>query len=185
LKTLVFLVEELSAQEMLKALVPRIVGADIEVVYISFNGKTDLENSVERKLRGFLKPDARFLILRDKDSENCIDAKNRLLKSVDGSGRASTSLVRIACHELESFYLGDLQAVEKALQLKNLSQKQAQRKFRNPDTLANPCQELGKLTASKYQKVMGSRLIGAHLNLESNQSLSFLALVSAIRKLAQ
>ena len=45
------------------------------------------------------------------------------------------TLIRIACHELEAWYLGDLAAVEQGLELKKLGKLQNQRKYRNPDNI--------------------------------------------------
>jgi hypothetical protein len=85
---------------------------------------------------------------------------------------------------LESFYLGDLRAVETALGIPGLSSYQEKAKFRNPDAVANPCEELERLTKGRYQKVRGSRLIGLHLDLDNNKSKSFRALVRGIQALS-
>ena len=92
-------------------------------------------------------------------------------------------LVRVACRELESFYLGDLAAVEKGLGLKGLKKKQQGKKFRNPDALGNPANELFRLTRNTYDKVSGSRAIAPYLNLEINCSTSFKVLLSGITNL--
>jgi hypothetical protein len=42
------------------------------------------------------------------------------------------------CHEMESWLLGDLKAVEKAYNISGLSRKQQQRKYRNPTGLIMP-----------------------------------------------
>lgn len=60
------------------------------------------------------KPDSVFLVMRDQDRADCRDVKARLQDLVRATGKQDKTLIRIACHELESFYLGDLEAVEKA-----------------------------------------------------------------------
>ena len=50
---------------------------------------------------------------RDKDSGDCRSIKRKMAQKVQNSGKMDKTLIRIACHELESFYLGDLSAVEK------------------------------------------------------------------------
>jgi len=92
-------------------------------------------------------------------------------------------LVRIACHELESFYFGDLDAVEKGLGITNIVRYKNKAKYRDPDSIINPSYELEKLTNGSYQHVMGSRSIAPHLSLDKNTSHSFNALISGIRKL--
>ena len=79
--------------------------------------------------------------------------------------------------------MGDLQAIEKGLGIADLSKKQGSKKFRNPDALNNPWQELSKLTKKKYQKVAGSKSISKHLDIDNNNFQSFRALVSTIKKL--
>lgn len=53
-------------------------------------------------------------MLRDKDSGDCVETKNRLAGICRDAGKPN-ALIRIACHELESWYLGDLSAVEQGL----------------------------------------------------------------------
>lgn len=60
------------------------------------------------------KPDSVFLVMRDQDRADCRDVKARLQDLVRATGKQDKTLIRIACHELESFYLGDLEAVEKS-----------------------------------------------------------------------
>jgi hypothetical protein len=107
--------------------------------------------------------------------------KAGLVDKCTSAGQPST-LVRIACHELESFYLGDLAAVAEAIGPNNLGRHQMKAKYRDPDQLTNPSQEL-KMLVPNYQKVSGSRAIGPHLNLENNRSQSFNTLVSGVRNL--
>jgi len=181
MKTLVFFLEEPSAQRMLEGVLPRLIPADVFVRYVVFQGKSDLEKQLVRKLRYWLLPDSVFVVMRDQDAGDCQDIKMRLVDLCSQAGR-NEALVRVACRELESFYLGDLEAVEHGLSIRGLASKQGQRKYRNPDRLGSPSEELNKLTKGKYQKVAGSRAIGVHLNLENNSSRSFIVLLSGIKK---
>jgi hypothetical protein len=178
---LVFFLEEASAKAMLEVLVPRLAppGAAFHLRCVVFEGKQDLERNLEQKLRGYLTPNAKFFVLRDQDREDCRKLKQRLKKICVKAKRPAT-VVRIACRELESFYLGDLRAVEKALGLKNLARRQSTEKFRDPDQLQNPAAELESLTGYIYQKVGGSRAIAAELNPHQSRSKSYLQLVTAI-----
>jgi len=175
------MLEEPSAREMLKALLPRIL-PDIEVRYLIFEGKQDLEKHLEKRLRGWNVPDTRFLILRDQDSGDCHIVKDRLTALCRTSGKHAW-LVRIACRELESFYLGDLTAVEKGLQLSGIARIQGRKKYRDPDRLGVPAKELERLTAGRYQKIAGSRAIAPNLRLDANTSRSFNTLIAGIGRL--
>lgn len=108
MSTLVFLLEEESAKNMLRPVVKELVPEDMPVQYITFSGKQDLERQLVKKIRFWRDPGSRFIILRDKDSGDCGVIKQRLLALAQESGKGDACLVRIACHELESFFLGDL-----------------------------------------------------------------------------
>lgn len=182
MKTLVFLLEELSAAEMLKVILPGILPDNVQLRFITFEGKSDLERNVERRIRNWCQPDSCFIVMRDQDSGDCRKIKAQLVQKCVNTGKRDV-LVRIACHELESFYLGDLAAVEQAYGIRLPSQKTS--KYRNPDALANAADELKRITKREYQKIDGSRRIAAHLKLDgSSCSRSFNALVSGIRRLA-
>lgn len=182
---LVFLLEERSAQALLESLLPRLLPADLPYRLIPFEGKQDLEKQLTRRIRGYANRHARFVVLRDQDSApDCRIVKQRLVGLCAAAGRNHAYLVRIACRELETMYLADLAAVDAAMGTKNLVALQGRRKFRTPDTLESPSQELRKITARRYEKVAGSRAIGQHLDLENARSSSFKQLVSGIRRLA-
>lgn len=99
------------------------------------------------------------------------------------SAKAMFNGLRIAIHELESWYPGDLAAVEAGLGVSNLTRKQGSRKFREPDRIANPTQELRRLTSDRYQKISGSRAIGIHLSIENNRSQSFRKFISGVKNI--
>ncbi len=98
------------------------------------------------------------------------------------AGRPDT-LVRIACRELESWYLGDLKAVGEAFGMNSLAGKQNKQKYRMPDALENPVQELERITNQAYQKVSGSRAIGPLPDIHNNRSPSFQVFVSGMQQL--
>ncbi len=182
MRTLVFCLEEPSAKAMLEGVLPRMLPDDICFKFIVFQGKQDLEKQLVKRLRGWRTPDTRFIVMRDQDAADCYDVKEKLVQLCEQAGR-SNALVRVACRELESFYLGDLLAVEKGLNIAGLTRKQASKKFRDPDQIANPVQEIGRLTGETYQKISGSRAIGPYLSLAESRSNSFLALVSGVKRL--
>ena len=182
--TLVFFLEEPSAKAMLEGLLPRLFPAEVVPRFVVFEGKQDLEKQLERRLRGWLLPDSVFVVLRDQDTGPCGPIKKRLVAMCQAAGHPEV-LVRIACRELESFYLGDLNAVERALELDGLEKHSATRKFRDPDRLSRPSDELKQLTTSKYQKLSGTRAIGPELSLSTNRSHSFKVLVTGLRRVVE
>ena len=183
---LVFLLEEESAKSMLLGLLPRVLDPHVQPRLMVFEGKQDLEKQMVKRMRGYVNPHARFIVLRDQDSTpDCRVVKAKLLGLCAQAGRQAVSLVRIACHELESFYLADLRAVEVALGVTGLARHQNSARFRTADRVERPSRELAKLTHRAYQKVSGSRLLGPHLDLFNERSASFKSLIAGIRRLEQ
>ena len=178
-----FLLQEPSAKATLESLLPRMLKQDTLFRCIPFEGKQDLEKQLTRRIRAYQNERARFIVLRDQDSHpDCTAVKQGLLDLCDKSGKFARCLVRIACRELEAFYLADLQAVERALEIDGLTRHQNSRKFRSPDGLGSPSRELKTLTRNRYEKVAGSRAIGKHLQLDNARSASFRNLIAAIRR---
>jgi len=182
--TLVFFLEELSAQVMLEAFLPKILSVDFTTQFIVFDGKSDLEKRMAKKLQGWIKPDCFFIILRDQDSADCKNVKSTLLDKCV-AGNKPEALIRIACREIESWYIGDLSAVEKGLGISGLKKFQLREKYREPDRLGTPSNELFLLTKGKYQKVSGSRNIGPFMNPEVNNSRSFHVFCEGIKRIAR
>ena len=150
---LVFLLEEASAQAMLEGLLPKMLPTQVVPRYVVFEGKQDLEKQLLRKIRAYNNPEARFVVLRDQDSHpDCLAVKAKLSELCYQAGKPAT-LVRIACRELESFYLGDLAAVELGLEITGLVRQQPNKSYREPDRLGSPALELRKLTKGLYQSL--------------------------------
>lgn len=186
MKELVFLLEESSTKAMLESLLPRILDAGIKPRLLAFEGKQDLEKQMVKRMKGYLNPHARFIVMRDQDiAPDCSLIKEALLVRCAEAGRQGVSLVRIACRELESFYLADLAAVELGLGIKGLAKQQGITKFRQPDYLHNPSKDLLVLTKQRYQKVSGSREIGKHLDVSNERSSSFKNLIAGIKRMEQ
>jgi hypothetical protein len=182
MRTLVFLLEEPSAKAMLQGLLPRLLPDGIELRFLVFEGKQDLEKQLGKRLHGWRSPDSAFLILRDQDAGSCEPIKDRLASICRDSGHPE-AVVRIACRELESWYFGDLTAVEAGLGRTGLAQLSAKAKYRVPDEIVNPSDELERLTGGEYQKVAGSRAIGPHLDPARNTSRSFQVFLAGLQRL--
>lgn len=171
---LVFFLEEPSAEDFLRGILPKILPASIMPHFLVFEGKQDLEKQLVRRLRHWNRENSHFIIMRDQDSGDCREIKQRLLALCAEAGKPTTT-VRIACRELESFFVGDWQAIASAFNKPNLAAHDRSAKYRNPDALGSPSQEL-KRTLPGYQKRDGARRIAPHLNPALNRSNSFQAL---------
>ncbi len=178
---IVFLLEEPSMKELLDILLPRLLPPDVSFMNVPHEGKSDLEKSIPRKLRGWREPGVRFIIVRDQDGADCYMLKENLLRVCKEAGR-DDSLVRIVCNELESWFLGDLTAVAGAYNKASIARLQVKRKYRNPDSIANAAEELKKLVPA-YQRLQGAKKIAGHIDIDRNHSISFHVFIEGIIKL--
>jgi hypothetical protein len=181
----VFLLEERSAKSFLESLLPRLLVQrdDIEYCLVAFEGKQSLMKGISSKIRAWQIPYARFIILHDQDANDCVTLKANIRSIVETTGKKNVTTIRIACKELETFYLGDLQAVSEAYTMPKLSTMQEKAKYRNPDRLENPNRLLTEITNGQYQKIEGSRRIGKLISIERNHhntSRSFQVLLETL-----
>lgn len=177
---LVFLLEELSMKVFLEGLLPRLLPDGVQFQLIAHEGKADLDRSIPRKLKAWRDPTARFIIVRDQDSSDCVALKAKLVKLCVEAGRGD-ALVRIACQELEAWILGDLQAVDQVYGTQCAAQ-QNKTKFRDPDKINKPSQQLAELIPG-FGKVGTARALGGKVDVENTRSHSFAQFVSGIRRL--
>lgn len=177
---LVFLVEENSMRDTLNGLLPRVLPSGVTWQCIPHEGKSDLEKSIPRKLRAWNEPGVRFVILRDQDSADCQQVKKHLVELCRQGGKKDV-LVRVVCRELESWFLGDFQAVETAMNVEGLTPLYGKAKFRQPDDVQAPFEEIKKLIPL-YQKGSGARAIAPHLEPSRNRSKSFQVFISGLRR---
>lgn len=180
--TLVCCLEEQSAWNMLTGVLPRILPTDWIVQPMVFEGKQDLLRRLSMRIRRWQVPNSFFLVLCDQDAQNCRNLKDQIARLLPATGKRVK--IRIACHELENFYLGDLEAVERGLSCAGVAKLASKSIYRQPDLMTNAPDQLKRITGGVYQKCLGSRAIAPYLDLlGGNRSNSFNALLSAIREL--
>ena len=168
---LVFLLEEPSAADFFKELLPSVLPEGVQTHFLVFEGKQDLEKQLERKLRGWRRPNSRFIVMRDQDSGDCRVIKDRL-RDLCAKAGCPDAVIRIACRELEAFFIGDWQAVAEAFERPQLARLNRIAKYRDPDALGSPSREIGSAIPG-YQKRDGARRISRCLVPERNKSGSF------------
>jgi hypothetical protein len=184
MKHLVFLLEEPSARDLLEGFLPKLLThEDLRRHYMIFEGKQDLERNIPRKLRRWNLERSAFVILRDQDAAQCTAVKSRLSELAAESGRERI-LVRIACHELESWILGDWVAVAQAFEKPRWKDQSRSALYADPDRLSNPVQELRK-HLPEYQKRDGARRVGPLLHPDRNRSISFRVFCDGVQRLVQ
>ena len=167
MQKIVFLLEEPSMKVFLDGYLPRFMPG-LDFLCIRHEGKQDLEKSIPRKLRAF--QSALFVIVRDNDGADCVVIKMRLQRLCEDGGR-SDALIRIACQELEAWYLGALTVLADVYAQPKLAELSRKAKYRNPDHLGSPSSELTKLIP-EFRKMEGARRMGMSMPLEKTENFS-------------
>ena len=174
------LVEEPSIEEVLKVILPKILPEGWELGVNCFirhhEGKQDLQQSIPHK---------GFIIVQDQDSNDCHHLKADLVNLCEQAQRGNNQVpykVRIVCHELESWYLGDMNAIEKVFPRFHAANYRGKKKFRQPDQCANPKQELKRIVGD-YAQIATAREIAPHLDIDTNTSSSFRCFMSGVRQM--
>ncbi|HMO39096.1 MAG TPA: hypothetical protein PKC76_10215 [Saprospiraceae bacterium] len=144
------LVEERSMKNVLDIILPQVLPTGYQLGVNCFirphEGKQDLQKQIPGKLRAYQNMSKSFkvLIVQDQDSNDCVALKSKLIKLV-APYTDVTTVVRIACRELEAWYLGDMAALEKVYPKFKAPKYASRAIFRNPDAVMNPAAELKKL----------------------------------------
>lgn len=180
---LIFMLEEPSMRYFIDGFIHRVIPEGVHVQYLVHEGKQDLEKSIPRKLRGWRVPDSYFVIVRDKDGEEPLKLKQRL-RNMCAENERPDALIRIAVHHLESWVLGDFRAVALAFDKPNLVSMSVNKKYRNPDVLANASEEMSRIIPG-YQKVSGAREVSKFIDPDNNNSPSFNTFLKGVKDLVR
>lgn len=186
-----FLVEEPSMETFLRCLLPRLLPADRTFEVHPFQGKADLLGKLGARLHGYaqwLPDDWRIIVVVDRDDEDCKALKQRLesvaiaagLRTRATAAQARCQIVnRIAIEELEAWYFGDWQAVNKAFPRVSLNVPN-QASYRDPDAIRGGTWEAFERILQRHgyfknglRKVEAARLIGTHVDPNRTRSRSF------------
>lgn len=198
------LVEELSAEEAVRRLLPRLVGPDVAFEVHSFQGKRDLLAKLPERLRGYARwmasgVETRVVVLIDEDRQDCRVLKAQLdraaadaglrAKSVVGPGEPFVVLNRLAVEELEAWFFGDCSAVRAAYPGVPPT-LEAKARFRHPDAIAGGTwEQLERVLQGAghhrggLAKVQAARDIARHMDPSRNTSPSFACFVAGVRAL--
>lgn len=184
------LVEEPSIAEVLKGILPKVLPAGWAVGENCFvrphEGKQDLQASIPRKMRvaGSKAITTGFIIVQDQDANDCRQLKKNLVKLCLGAqkGHFPPFKVRIVCHELESWYLGDTDAIEKVFPRFHAAKYRNKKLFRQPDACVGPKHELKRIVGN-YPQIATARELAGHMDVEANRSQSFRCFISCVKQM--
>ncbi len=178
---LVILTEEQSMKVFLETLILRNY-PEISFKIIPHRGKQDLEKHIHIILKSWRIPNSMFIVVHDQDSWDCRLLKAELQTKCDSV--RSGVVVRIACREIESWYWGDLPAVEQAFDGARLQSLSKKKNYRVPDNIVNPKDELHK-HLPRYEQLAGAKSIAEHIVIERNTSHSFRVFISSLQNMRQ
>jgi hypothetical protein len=144
---LVVIVEEESAEQALRVLLPKILDREQDAEILRFNGKQRLLRELPNRLRGYRRQrrDLAIVVMTDRDRQDCRALKAQLeacasqagfatISSPDGHGRFQV-VNRIAVEELEAWFFGDVEAIRAAYP--GVPDSLGKRRgFRDPDAIA-------------------------------------------------
>ena len=194
-----FFLEEPSAEEALKAILPKILSNDVTFDFLVFEGKDNLLNNLSARLNGYrwIPDDWRIIVLVDKDRDDCRELKAKLESAAHEANFVTKSnatqngtfqvVNRLAIEELEAWFFGDIEALHAAYPRvsKNL---QSQAKYRNPDAIKGGTYETLErlLIQKKYfkgriPKPMVAQNIARHMEPSRNRSKSFRVFVEGLK----
>jgi hypothetical protein len=183
------LVEEPSAQEVVRALADRALGDRHTYEIRTFQGKHDLLAKLPQRLAAYRHwlIDGCVVVLVDRDSDDCNSLKARIEEMAQAAGLATPShspsgrynaVMRIAIEELEAWYLGDVPALRSAFpRLGDLSRRE---RSRDPDAVAGGTWERLEAELQRVGYYRGglakidlARRLAPLLDPERNRSHSF------------
>ncbi|GHT11510.1 hypothetical protein FACS1894170_05190 [Planctomycetales bacterium] len=182
-ENILFLLEEFSAEEMLKGFIQRCFPSlQGRCQYRQFRGKDNLLKRLPHVVQDYANQCSTIIILCDQDNDDCMQLKNKMIGLCRKAGFQSKCIVRILCHELESWYLAQLDVVANRFGVTELAKRQDH--YMNPDSIKDPCKELKRMTKENYQKVKGSRIMGQFINPDVTRSTSFKHFVAVLKRIA-
>lgn len=179
MRKLLILCEEGSAKKFLDIFIPRLVseyfpnyrkGTDYNFNIIETKGKGNIKKRLAQ-LDATITNYTHLIILVDQDDDDCCNLKSIIQNSV--SWKTPTK-IRIACHELESFYLGDKVALKHALG------KDVPLQRRKPDNIPNAAKYISQY--KNYAKTELAPKMGKLISLQT-ESYSFNILTRTIKEM--
>ncbi|WP_414937657.1 DUF4276 family protein [Amycolatopsis sp. cmx-11-51] len=190
---LVVLVEERSADEALRALLPKITpGVAFRIA--PFDGKEDLLRKLPHRFREYTyywrAVNSRVVVLVDRDDDDCLELKAQLSRMAKEAGLpAEAVLFRIVIEELEAWFLGDVSAVHAAYPRVSLDLVKRV-KFREPEDVPGGAWEALEHLFQQHgyhkkglAKMIAARDIAPHMDVENNRSQSFQVFRDGLRRL--
>ena len=195
-----FLLEEPSAEAVLRTILPKILSGNISYDFFVFKGKEHLLKNLPERLktyRQWISDDWRIFVLIDEDRKDCHELKAKLEQAAHEAGFVTKSSAapdesfqvvnRLAIEELEAWFFGDVEALHAAYpRIPKTLQYQA--RYRDPDAIQGGTYEaLERLLIrqnyfrERIPKPTVAQNIAQHMVPSRNRSKSFQVFVEGIK----
>ena len=195
-----FLLEEPSAEAVLRTILPKILSEDVSSDFLVFKGKEDLLKKLPERLkiyRQWIPNDWRIVVLVDEDRVDCHQLKERLETAAREAGLVTKSSTypnsdfqvvnRLAIEELEAWFFGDIEALRAAYP-RIPESLQYQARYRNSDAISGGTYEaLERLLiernyyTERIHKPTLAENIAQHMEPSRNRSRSFQVFVEGLK----
>ena len=194
-----FFLEEPSAEEALKAILPKILSNNVTFDFLVFEGKDNLLNNLSVRLKGYrwIPDDWRIMVLIDEDRRDCHELKAYLEKAAHEAGFVTKSRAaqnedfqvvnRLAIEELEAWFFEDIEALHAAYSRVSIN-LQYQARYRDPDAIRGGTYEAlerllveGNYYSDKLPKTEVARDIAPHMEPNRNRSKSFQVFLEGLK----
>ncbi len=194
-----FFLEEPSAEETLKHLLPKILLKDVSYEFHTFQGRDEMLKELPKRLKGeqWIPDNWRIIVLIDEDRGNCHELKRELEQAAREAGFVTKSSAgpnedfqvvnRIAVEELEAWFFGDVEAVHAAYSRIPIN-LQSKAKYRKPDKIRGGTSEaLERLLIEKnyykgrIPKPIVAQEIAKHMEPCRNTSKSFKVFLKGLK----
>ena len=194
-----FFLEEPSAEEALKHLLPKILLKNVSYEFHTFQGRDEMIKELPARLKGeqWIPHNWRIIVLIDEDRRNCHELKAYLESAAHEAGFVTKSnaapnedfqvVNRLAIEELEAWFFGDVEALHTAYP--RISQNlQDQAKYRDPDAIRGGTYEALEHILRRANYYKGNlpkrevaQNIAQHMEPSRNRSRSFQVFVEGLK----
>ncbi|MDM8567150.1 DUF4276 family protein [Candidatus Halobeggiatoa sp. HSG11] len=182
-----FLVEDYSTRKFLEGILPRLEFENFEIKH--HRGKEDLTSYLPKIVPSLSKRAKQIIIILDQDKQDCVKLKNALNDKMVHC--ACEYKIRIACYELEAWFLGDMAAISKCSLRFKASYFKGKEKYRDIDKIEKPSSVIEKIVPNWKKdytsKPKFAKTIAPFMSLEqrgskqANRSHSFHVLLETLR----
>jgi hypothetical protein len=187
---IIFLVEDYSMRKFLEGILPRLGFKEHRIEIKHHRGKEDLIRYLNKIIPSLSKRAQQIIVIIDRDKQDCVVLKNKIQQKM-ASCCSCEYKIRIACYELEAWFLGDMEAIAKCSPKFKAHFFQGKEKYRDVDNIEKPSRVIEQIVQDwkkkhvskpKFAEKMAQFVSLETQNMEkANRSHSFHVLLETLR----